>query len=593
MFTVREYHLLCILSGADFWVSGTELSEMLKISKRMLQMEILAINEEIARMKLPDSVGIISHRHDGYHLEDAEGWLREALLRYEDEIIRVHKKPLLGKRIMTLLLFEKDYINIDTLADRLYYSKPAINMELVYVKRAIRKQKASQLAVSSSKGIRIEMAESMKRVMCMKVLCEDPGAIEYIPGLKEMSRKLPELKKAVTNCFIEHLFVVTGDSLQRFLSYLMIGVIRSRLGFLVEPVEISQTPTVICLEIVEILKTHLEYTATAEEVGQINLRLQEMPELKTKQPEDTEKAGKILTDFIEVIEEKTGLPLQMTASIRKYMTRHIARMLLRVQSGHTIYGKYTREMYRAHPLETHLLKVYFCRVAGQLIPDSELSYLVMYLAQVFEYNRPKLKVALISDQVGSITYSLRDWLLDYLGCYISNIKIVPVYLYESGRALLDGAEVFLTTEYRQVLKGKNFVYLDFESREQQLERLKKLLLEAQYEQRKAQLSNLNEDFRAGTKEIIYEKPVSNFQEMFQDLGLWLSLSETSVVTVDEDILCVVSYKSDGENILRIIRIKESFICGGKKIKTTFYVQYHGGKDTVFFFNFVKQKMSEF
>ena len=84
MFTVREYHLLCILSGADFWVSGTELSEMLKISKRMLQMEILAINEEIARMKLPDSVGIISHRHNGYHLEDAEGWLREALLRYED-----------------------------------------------------------------------------------------------------------------------------------------------------------------------------------------------------------------------------------------------------------------------------------------------------------------------------------------------------------------------------------------------------------------------------------------------------------------------------------------------------------------------------
>ena len=159
MFTERQCQILAFLSGVDSWVQGSVLAEMIGASNRTLQNEIKNINSVIFQNNLSGEPGIISNNRLGYRLKDDQSTLQYIL----DETMRKKAskdKYIHSKHILMLLLFEKDYISIGTIADRLFYSKSSVSADIPQVKSIVARNAGAVLNISSNKGIRLDAPEN-------------------------------------------------------------------------------------------------------------------------------------------------------------------------------------------------------------------------------------------------------------------------------------------------------------------------------------------------------------------------------------------------------------------------------------------------
>lgn len=71
------------------------------------------------------------------------------------------EKYIHSKQLLILLLFEKDYISIVTIADKLFYSKSSVSADIPHVKRIIARNTGAILKISSNKGIHLDASENV------------------------------------------------------------------------------------------------------------------------------------------------------------------------------------------------------------------------------------------------------------------------------------------------------------------------------------------------------------------------------------------------------------------------------------------------
>lgn len=590
MFTERQFKIIAGLKGAGEWVKGSILAETIGVSVKTLQMDIKKINEQYQ-----DKPIILSNNRLGYLLDCSDIIFND--IQNSDDKKELNSQGVYGrsKQILMLLLFEKDYIKIGDIADKLFLSKSTINTNLAQVRRIIERTLGVNIEVSASRGIRIQASENRKRIICMKAM-ENKVDYATILGIDEFNNIYyyeEILSDIISKLFIDYDIIATGESYKDFIRFLSISILRSKLMF--EEVELENNDIDIedlVIEISSKVKDKINYVFSNSELYYIQLRVQELNLIKKKKQEN-QMIIDSLNRFEKEVYMQTGYSFNMDKELIDIIANHIMRMKKRILSGRTNIGNYTKELSIRYPLEQHLLKTCLCSILGFDIPESELDYLVLYLTAAIEKNREKVKLLLVSDKSASIIYNLQQYLKYYIGERITEIETIPLYIFKQKQnEYISKYKLFITTEEELALKSKRFFLINQFIISDEVESIRKKIkdiekVEANNNVKKMYDRYFRREFYGFEKdeEITLDKVLRRFK-VNKD-------NKVSIESIGSKILCVTSHSRTKESSIKEVIVKNAFTYKRKQISKLLIVHYGGNEDMVKFFDLVKTILNSY
>lgn len=578
MYTDRQLKIIAVLKSADGWMSGSLLRENIGVSSRTLQMDIKAINEKQSGEPL-----IQSNNRLGYFLKN-EIALEQEQKSYGQENY-VH-----SKQIITLLLFEKEYTSIGTISERLFLSRSSVTSDLPQVKRIISRTPGANLLVSGQYGLKIQASENVKRIMCMKTMQsrQDYHMLFSEEEMEQFAINQKKIQVVLAEIFTRNQFIVSGEAYHDFARYLAVCMMRSRMGFLVtEGEDSSNCPGRLAMELVEEIEKVCGYHFQEMEMQNVEARLKEL-NMVCKETDIQLDMLQKLEVFIQRVQEETGLKLQVERELLEVLSDHVSRMELRIQNGRNNIGNHTKEMAKRYPLEMHLLRTCLSPVLNTEIPDAEMGYLVLYFASAIERNRRKPDILFISDQSASSIYNVQNKLKGFLGERISEITVIPEYLFEQRKErYCRNYQLRITSEKELVLKDASFTYLDLFADNEQIMRLGRNVDKLENNYWKETEEKLRKKY--GTKDSLYLiEEVADFDDLKKRIGYEYPEQKVSKETIGSSRLSMIDHEQDGRNKIYRIYLKKPFPYGGKQITEVIAAHYGGEGDMIEFFDYVKE-----
>ncbi len=160
-FTKREMDILLILLAERDWITGEEIAGRLGISKKTVQQEIRMIEETLGL-----EAGLCSGQKKGYRLNGvSQEQLQRILMCLEENEAHYNMKDRTSV-LALYLLFQRDYVTMDRLAEIFYLSKTTVFSEIKTLKRWMGRQGGITLEVSGTKGVLIRGKEMDRRFRC-------------------------------------------------------------------------------------------------------------------------------------------------------------------------------------------------------------------------------------------------------------------------------------------------------------------------------------------------------------------------------------------------------------------------------------------
>ena len=452
VFTGRQLLILSYIIGKHGETTSAFLSATLGVSTRTIKAEIKNINEE-----LPDEERVEYAPKKGYIIKNLTEKTRNKLISIieeermnSDEFRRINK-------ILTILLFEKNYISMGKIADKLYFSKSSVRKILDDSWRL-----GKNIEVSQSKGLRINAPESKKRYLLSKTLETDNSIFEVL-SLKENYMYLSSnLSSILEEAFIKHHYIISGDSMKIFQNYMLITIIRSYYDFVIEedrePVPVSS----LMQEIKEKISERIGFRLSDKEIVYCQKKLNEcnvisaLPKNRGLEAVYADINARV-DIFIKIVRENLSLELEMSENLREIFLLHMHKLKLRTNYGHDNVNYSKREIIRKYPMITHIIYEYFVPLFDFVIADSEIAYIISYFAE-FESNRKPIKAVLISDLPMSMLYRAVTAVDKYFQNEIYSLEIIPRYLYKAWGGNEDYSLV-ITTEKEMLLQNKELVLI--------------------------------------------------------------------------------------------------------------------------------------
>lgn len=586
MLTERQLRIIAYLSSTNGWIGGNDLAKVTGVSKRTIQSDIKNINLNIGKY-----TQILSNSRLGYLLEDPEG-IMEQLIMDRNPKRALNPESIYGrnKQVLTILLFEKDYISIGAIADRLFLSRSSVNSILPQLKRVIARNSKARQEIASNKGIRITASESVKRFICMKTLDEkvDYGTLLGIEDFDRFYEYEEYLSGLIAELFQKNHFIVTGDAYKDFVKYIAISIFRSNHGFLVEVPDKVLKIHSLTEAIGKRIQTDLGYVLTEAERQYLEMRIHELNLIEKQPVKDQEIVG-VLDDFERKVKAETGCAFVINEDLKRTMADHIIRMKRRISEGHHNFGKDTRELFLHYPLEVHLLKTCLCPMLGMEVPEAELGYLVLYVAAAIDECRWRPRVILVSDTGAGNLYYLKKKLLSYIGEKVKEIQTVPAYLFfQNQKKYLTPDLILMTTERGLAIQNKKFWMVDVFPVPEQLEliRHKMLILESEnQEEKRKEMDQLYfyEEF-AGNE----EQKNTVLDVLLKTAGIDLEEPTVSIESIGENLLCIAAHLQSGQSIIRGFSMSSPISYQGKQITKVLIASYGGSEDIISFFDYYRE-----
>ncbi len=587
MYTDRQLKIIAVLKSADGWMSGSLLRENIGVSSRTLQMDIKAINEKQSGEPL-----IQSNNRLGYLLKNEIALEQElqAAGRQQEQKSYGQENYVHSKQIITLLLFEKEYTSIGTISERLFFSRSSVTSDLPQVKRIISRTPGANLLVSGQYGLKIQASENVKRIMCMKTMQsrQDYHMLFSEEEMEQFAINQKKIQAVLAEVFTRKQFIVSGEAYHDFARYLAVCIMRSRMGFLVtEGEDSSNRPGRLAMELVEEIEKVCGYHFQEMEKQNVEARLKEL-NMVCKETDIQLDMLQKLEEFIQRVQEETGLKLQVERDLLEVLSDHVSRMELRIQNGRNNIGNHTKEMAKRYPLEIHLLRTCLSPVLNTEIPDAEMGYLVLYFASAIERNRRKPDILFISDQSASSIYNVQNKLKGFLGERISEITVIPEYLFEQRREqYCRNYQLRITSEKELVLKDASFTYLDLFADNEQIMRLGRNVDKLENNYWKETEEKLRKKY--GTKDSLYLiEEVADLDALKKRIGYEYPEQKVSKETIGGSRLSMTDHEQDGRNKIYRIYLKKPFSYGGKQITEVIAAHYGGEGDMIEFFDYVKE-----
>lgn len=451
----RQIKILLYLINKKDWLTSEELSEYFNVNKKTIQHEIKHISESLSADLMIDT-----NKHKGYKVGAISEKTRKLLS--EDLYLRDGKNSLtsISSKIVIFLLFYKDYVTMQTLADAFYISKTAVSLKIDVIRRWIKRYKGLSLEVSRRKGLKIHGDELQKRVYCS--IHATPSVFDDMPFSDNMKHKYREYyqftEHILKNVCINNKFIITGEDLKKNTRFIVISLIRSELGYERKSAHLLNTDHFLASKIVEEIYKMIDYQLNDSETDDIQVLLNQSSTFFPLNFSNENTRGG-LENFLSEISQLMGIRFDTEKTEMNLMEDYLNKKMLREQNGNIVTIHYNEEIVIQYPLETYLVQRYIS-LFFPIEYVKELNYFSLYLTSLFNRYKNAHSILLVSDQSVSTMLYLKNYLLNDFSNMIKSVDIMPVYQYYHQKNEIRDYNVLLTTNQNVMMNEEGFFLID-------------------------------------------------------------------------------------------------------------------------------------
>lgn len=419
--TNRQLFILSYLLNHRKRISGEHLASQVGISVRTLQNEIQEINQ-----KLENGVSINASGKHGYLVCGVTQPIREKLLAQVGDRQSLFMPEDRVNDILTILLFAEGYTSMESLANTLYLSKASV-FRTIESNFALR----NAVTISRTKGLIIDLPECDKRQLLTKVF--DKDALN--PVAKAMRQDYVQLdtplRVALKNLFTNHNYSVSGEALRSFRRYLIISILRTKRGYPLEEVDHGLPISSLMQEIAAAIRTIVGITFSPSELQDCQAKLNNLCTFLRNVP--AHRMDWLLQwnphykRFLSEIRRRFGVDLDMEPEDQRRFLLHVSKLHRRVMFGQHDSNYHKREINRTYPLAVHLILLAFEECFGFSVPETEVSYLAMYIAIKLRKHSKRIDCIIVTAKNPSVAWPMKQWIEEHFSRHLQSVEIVEHY----------------------------------------------------------------------------------------------------------------------------------------------------------------------
>lgn len=539
-FTKREMDILLILLAERDWITGEEIAGRLGISKKTVQQEIRMIEETLGL-----EAGLCSGQKKGYRLNGvSQEQLQRILMCLEENEAHYNMKDRTSV-LALYLLFQRDYVTMDRLAEIFYLSKTTVFSEIKTLKRWMGRQGGITLEVSGTKGVLIRGKEMDRRFRCA-TFCMT-GILKQIlldeRELQQYEQELAAIRTELGTELAEADIRICGEDFGKICRYLAVSLLRNRLGFQGEEDE-------------ELEKKDIQEQETAFRI---------LGQMESRRPMgfgEKEAAGLAeLLYFSRVLpqedERKAGEQEELESRKRMEQLEKELERLLGASPGSRLFSD--REQFFRH----------FIRMERR-IARAERMFLSVYLDLSELEENSGIDVLLVSNQSAGIKAQIETFVREQLEEITGQFRTEPVYLFEAGGGKVPPDCLALTTEGEEALLHPEFHLfpVTLQSRERKWAGQMLRNWKDKWKERK-----LQETLEACRQKDQVIKGGGRLQELLEQIG-WQE-SEVTATPLQDGLLCLCRFQPESEPLIWLCILEHTIEVEKKDIRRVLMVSWNG------------------
>jgi len=425
-FTNRQIFIISYLLDNADGMNANYLANKTNISISTLQREIRDINKN-----LQDDAVIINVGNHGYAARNFSKALREKILAESEQSKTILMPEKNINDILSALLFEKDYISIDFLADKLHLSGDLILSTIDsfgFLKTIV--------SINPDNKLKINLTEFEKRQYLINAF-DERAAILYAPEVGAAYRRLDILiRNFLPELFIKYDNHVSGEAIRGFHKYLILSIIRNNLGYKLEDIDHKLVLSDLMNAILDITYSVTGFKFSDSDKQDLQAKLNELPTFKIDIPENRRLVSDwepSFTNFIDNIKKYFNIDLQMTDTDKQKFLQHVYKLYQRIRIRHSTDNSYVREINRTYPLATQLVAACFEMSFGFVVPESEITFLALYLELSLKKYHKDIDCKIVTSKHPGMVWSMEEWLEEHFGQEIHSIEIIEHYVWDRNR----------------------------------------------------------------------------------------------------------------------------------------------------------------
>ena len=563
--TNRQLFILSYLLNHRKRISGEHLASQVGISVRTLQNEIQEINQ-----KLENGVSINASGKHGYLVCGVTQPIREKLLAQVGDRQSLFMPEDRVNDILTILLFAEGYTSMESLANTLYLSKASV-FRTIESNFALR----NAVTISRTKGLIIDLPECDKRQLLTKVF--DKDALN--PVAKAMRQDYVQLdtplRVALKNLFTNHNYSVSGEALRSFRRYLIISILRTKRGYPLEEVDHGLPISSLMQEIAAAIRTIVGITFSPSELQDCQAKLNNLCTFLRNVP--AHRMDWLLQwnphykRFLSEIRRRFGVDLDMEPEDQRRFLLHVSKLHRRVMFGQHDSNYHKREINRTYPLAVHLILLAFEECFGFSVPETEVSYLAMYIAIKLRKHSKRIDCIIVTAKNPSVAWPMKQWIEEHFSRHLQSVEIVEHYRFSP--TMVRDDMLVLTTGEDVVLSCPQAILV------------KPFSLEKSYDL----MDQYIQQTRNGYKESFFLKHFSryyrgmttlqsrgkNLYELLQSIDISLSPGAQYEFVLDTDAFLLPSvHEGPGENSVQIYYLPHTVFHRGTDLRYLIISDYY-------------------
>lgn len=551
--TDRQLKIISYIYNHPDGIKGKDLASIFSISLRTIQSEIKVINKILKRNYS------IKTKHDGYYLptlhEDDKVYIASQLKERVSIIMPVDRVL----EAFTILMFEKSYISMEELAQRMCISKSSV---FNLFQNSVVLQRCSE--ISRTKGIKIKFSEGEIRNELSKIfdinICESINhniASDYIKIYNVVS-------KIIDNYFLDSNQVISSEELWYFKRHITITAIRNKYNFLLDTTAGDYVAPLIS-KLSDVINATFCISLTKDDIYNCSQTLLGLSSFSLDDCLNYE----LFDQFTLILKKDYGLDMEISELAKKQFIQHINKLLIRNKNQQYNKNFYKREINRRFPLACLLIVDVFQKVYDIELPDTEVSLLALYLAREIYRKDNKIDCLLVCEDSPSLSYNLYEQLKKEFSSIFSNIDLITDYQFPTYKISHNGY-LLLTTSQSFSILNDNAILIDYFLNQQSINRISEKASGLIKQTKDKQLLESEEKYLRKCTNV--EKEYDSIKHFLKDYNLKKPDRQYEFVT-DIQVLLFPSINNE-ESYIDIYTFDHSIMYRNKRVKRIIFSNYN-------------------
>lgn len=573
MLLERQLNILIFLYNSNNWITSHELSLKFNLNKKTIQNDM----KEIISFFSEDIV-VQTSNNKGYYIEFISEKAKEKIIIELNEKTSNNSLVPQHSSIILYLLFLKNPITMQELADRFFMSKSAINLALETIKRWMSRYEGIELEIHRRNGVVVHANEWIKRLYCAKN--GSIYAFKNIPFPNELMKEYESyfgiVKKILSECCIENQFIITGEELEKNTRFITISIIRSLTGYRKESENNITLEKPFILQLAKNVNNQIGYMLDTSELKDIEILLKESDTISVEKKLDLQILQQSKA-FIKKSLNSVNITDEYVDTLDySFLAQHIEKNTARNLHGEVSTNHYNEEITIRYPLETHLtyrfLEQYF-----SVKLNKESSFVALFLANYLREYKNRTRILLVSDQNISIGQSIKSLFEEYESFRVIEFRMLPIYYYQNNEKIKEKFDLLLTTNSEIILNDNSFYLISPIITTIEINSIYLSIRKRIYES----ISYKKEEIKAAyLKEKIITPKDNEYDEL---LNVIKKDSPYTFHTLSKSNLFICRQSLNNKNKINIYNLSQHFLFKHKKIKRVFFVEYSKENPELFLF----------